>query len=106
MVQGDTLPLLVATLTHSDGITPWDLTLASSVKFTMKDATTGTVLVNNAACTIASDKTTGQVTYTWQIGDTATATTCNCEFKVTFIGGAILTFPAIQNDLKVVIRPV
>jgi hypothetical protein len=105
MVQGDTLPVLTVTLMHSDGVTPYVLT-GATVTFTMKDATTGNVLVNAKACTFdGTSGADGVVIYTWQTGDTVTATTCNCEFQVTFVTGQILTFPAIQNDLKVVFRP-
>lgn len=87
--SGDTAPALVATLKADDG-TVVNLT-GATVTFSMRDQKTGAILVTGA-CTLTS-ATGGVVTYTWVTGNTDVAGVYNADFKVTFSGGAIETFP-------------
>lgn len=95
MKQGDTLPVLIAQLVGADDV-PQDLTLATQVKFSMKNKKTGTVVINEADCTII-DALNGKVRYDWQVGDTASIGQFEGEFEVTFSGGKVATFPNSGN---------
>lgn len=88
MKRGDTAPSLRATLRNPDG-TAVDLT-GATVRFLMRDRTSGTVRVGSAAIVTAAS---GIVQYDWQSADTATAGTYDAEFEATFPGGKIETFP-------------
>ena len=87
IVQDDTRPPLEFNLTQ-DG-SPVDLT-GSTVRFYMKDATTGTVKINGSTCTI-TDAPKGKCTYLWQASDTNTAGGYVGEVEVTFPDGKIQT---------------
>ena len=87
IVQDDTRPPLEFTLTQ-DGA-PVDLT-GCTVKFYMKDATSGAVKISGATCTI-TDATKGKCRYSWQGSDTNTAGGYVGEVEVTFPDGKIQT---------------
>jgi hypothetical protein len=87
IVQNDTRPPLEFSLTQ-DGA-PVDLT-GCTVKFYMKDATTGSVKINGAVCTI-TDATKGKCRYSWQASDTNTVATYLGEVEVTFPDSKIQT---------------
>jgi len=87
IVRNDTRPPLEFTLTQ-DGA-PVDLT-GCTVKFYMKDATTGSVKINGVACTI-TDATKGKCRYSWTSSDTNTSATYLGEVEVTFPDGKIQT---------------
>jgi hypothetical protein len=97
IVQNDTRPPLEFTLTQ-DG-TPVDLT-GCTVKFYMKDATTGSVKINGVACAI-TDATKGKCRYSWTGTDTNTVATYLGEVEVTFADGKIQTG---YKQLSIIIR--
>ena len=97
IVQNDTRPPLEFTLTQ-DGA-PVDLT-GCTVKFYMKDATTGSVKINGVACTI-TDATKGKCRYSWTGTDTNTVATYLGEVAVTFADGKIQTG---YKQLSIIIR--
>ena len=87
IVQNDTRPPLEFDITQ-DG-KAIDLT-GATVKFYMKDSTTGSVKINGAACTII-DAVKGKCRYSWQASDTNTVGTYAGEVEVTFPDGKIQT---------------
>ena len=87
IVQDDTRPPLEFSLTQ-DG-SPVDLT-GCTVKFYMKDATSGSVKISGSACTI-TDATKGKCKYLWSGSDTNTAGSYVGEVEVTFSDGKIQT---------------
>ena len=87
IVQNDTLPPLEFNLTQ-DG-SPVNLT-GCTVKFYMKDATSGSVKINGTTCTI-TDATKGKCKYLWYGSDTNTVGTYLGEVEVTFPDGKIQT---------------
>lgn len=92
MHQGDTWPALQATLQDGNG-NPVDLTLATSVVLTVVSRRTGLQLFQRV-CTV-TNATGGQVSYTWQAGDTATPDSYAGTFLVTFVGGVEQTYPSL-----------
>jgi hypothetical protein len=90
----DTKPIYAAQLLDQAGTVneaPINLTNATSVKFIMNNASTGTNITNaNCAITAAA---TGQVTYAWDSDDTATSGTYNVEFEIHWNDGTIETVP-------------
>ena len=62
MKRNDTRPFLDVTLTDIDG-DAIDLTTASGVNFTMKDADNDVVKVNSQPCTLIDPVTNGAVRY-------------------------------------------
>jgi hypothetical protein len=97
--QGDTLPLLQATLTDSNGAV--NLSGAASVRFRMVSADTGAVTVD--ALAQIADPLNGIVSYAWTPSDTSTAGEYLAEFLVTFGNGTVEHFP---NDSYLWIRVV
>jgi hypothetical protein len=103
--KGDTLPALNATLRTSTGggaATAADLTAATAVILVIKNQSGGAAERLTAAFVSKPD---GTVTYDWQLGDTDTAGTYDCEWEVAF-GSDIQTFPnsgyftiVIETDL-------
>lgn len=91
LAQGDLLPILQAVLTQGANEATVDLT-GCTVTLRMVNAVTKVVAINGASCVIASAKG-GQVTYTWQPADTATAGTYLLQFLVIAPGGASYHFP-------------
>jgi len=87
IVQDDTRPPLEFSLTQ-DGA-PVDLT-GCTVKFYMKDATTGSIKINGVDCTV-TDAPKGKCRYSWSSSDTNTAGSYIGEVEVTFPDGKIQT---------------
>jgi hypothetical protein len=98
--QNDTLPVLQATLYKGDG-TVQDLT-TGTVKLSMWNAA-GTLVINEAACTIVGPATNGVAQYAWVAADTATAGTFRAEFHVYFASTQV-SFPD-PGQITVVIDP-
>lgn len=86
--QGNTLPAITATLADQSG-NPVNLT-GASVHFHMTNFYFGNV-VNSAATVV--NATSGQVSYSWQQGDTNNTGLFSCEWYVVFSNGAQQTFP-------------
>jgi hypothetical protein len=87
--QNDTYPPLRVTLTDSTD-TAVDVT-GATVTFRMVDAA-DTNIVDDKACSLITPAS-GIVEYQWLAADTDTAGDFRGEFHVTFVGGAIGTFP-------------
>jgi hypothetical protein len=89
--QGDRLPLVTCDLQQGvDTATPTaiDLTLASSVTFSMWDRKTKAVKVSAAACTIVT-AASGSVSWAPGATDTDTPGTYDAQWRVTFSGLAM-----------------
>lgn len=97
IVQNDTRPPLDFSLTQ-DGA-PVDLT-GCTVKFYMKNSTTGSVKINGATCAI-TDAIKGKCRYNWTGSDTDTVGTYLGEVEVTFADSKIQTG---FKQLSIVIR--
>ena len=95
--QGDTVPIIVATLQDANGVV--DLTNATSVAFHM--ANPGTARVKTLGTCDIIDLREGKVSYAWTATDTDTAGLWSGEFKVTWGDGTIERFP---NDHNIVIQ--
>lgn len=92
--QGDTLPVLEATITKADG-SALDLTNATAVVFRMRNVNArpaGTFKVNAAATFV--DKPNGIVRYTFTAADTNAPGSYAGEFVVSF-GGDQQTVPTV-----------
>lgn len=93
--RGDTSPSLRYTL---DPATV-DLT-GASVQFQWR--LRGGATVNSRAATIVTATGTPEVQHTWAAGDTDVAGLYEGEFRVTFAGGAVETFPNVGFiDLRI-----
>ena len=90
ITEGDTLPVLNATLLNDSG-TAVNLTNASSVRFHMRKIGSNKPTVVASATFV--DKPNGKVRYTWVTGNTAKAGLYDAEFQVTYVGGTIETYP-------------
>jgi hypothetical protein len=91
---GDTEPNLVATL-YKDNGNPYDLSAGTpTVEFALAEANESTLVVDsdtNASVSI-TDAANGEVSYSWQAGDTDTKGTYEGEFRVDDSNGAT-SFP-------------
>jgi len=94
--QDNTSPYIAATLKDANS-NAVDLT-GATVVFNMADLN-GTNVVNGGACTI-TDEEGGGVSYAWQSTDTQNAGSFQAEFKVTYTGGDVESFP--NNDYIIV----
>lgn len=63
----------------------------ATVRFVMAPRRGGSDVVNAAATIV--NAANGQVSYTWQAADTATTGAFCGQWKVTFSGGAVESFP-------------
>lgn len=90
MRQNDTAPFLQATLKDENGLAV-DLT-GATVVFSMRDASTQTLKVNESTANVTSP-TDGEVQYEWNTGDTDTVGSYEAEFEVTYSDSTIETFP-------------
>lgn len=92
MKKGDLLPLLRLTLYGDDG-EPVEFTPGSTARFRMRLAT----LTSGAYALDVTDSlnltSPGLLTYTWQVGDTATAGQYYAEVVITDGSGKPQTFP-------------
>ena len=91
--QNDTAPKLEAFLQDDKG-RPVNLTGASTV-FHMRLASDLSAKITSGSVTVES-ATKGHVSFTWTASNTDTAGIYQGEFQVTFVSGAIQTFP--NND--------
>lgn len=103
MVRNDLLPDLSIVCTYADG-TAVDLSAATSPKFYMRNAHDASAAPKVDASATISDGANGELTYSWQSGDTDTAGSYVAEFEVQ-ISGRRFTFPTGSQIMKVVIRP-
>ncbi len=99
--RGDRLPKLQATLKNPDGSVV-DLT-GATVKFRMFPAGGATAKVDGDGA-IEGAATQGNVSYSWQGGDTDTAGEFNGEWEVTFNSGLAETFPN-YDYMKILVVP-
>lgn len=82
---GDTEPDLVATL-YKDNDNPYDLSEGSpAVEFALAEANESTLVVDDdtSGNVSISDGANGEVSYSWQSGDTDSKGTYEGEFRVT-----------------------
>ena len=87
LVQNDTRPPLQFSISRSGKAV--DLT-GATVKFYMKDSTSGAVKINGVGC-LSTDPAKGKVQYNWAAGDTNTVGSYLGEVEVTFPDGTIQT---------------
>ncbi len=88
--EGALAPALTATLTDENG-TAVDVSAATAKTVSIVHIN-GTVIQDGATVDWVTDGTNGQVSYTWQSGDTDTTGELRVEFDIT-IGGAVIKFP-------------
>ncbi len=88
---GDTDADIRSTLKYADGSVV-DLTGPATVKFRMKPVEGGALTVD-ANASIVGTPANGLVQYSWQTADTDTAGLFVAEWRVTFPGGQVETFP-------------
>lgn len=103
--QGDSQPVLQATLQDDDG-TVVDLTNVSSVAFRLRERS-GTTLVVNGTADVVGPATGGVVKYEWEADDLADAQGLHYgEFLLTYSDGTVLTVPNGEDDwIKVYVTP-
>lgn len=89
MKQGDTAPALEVVLMENDD--PVDLTAAGAVEVVARRAGNPVPVFVR---TMQVEDQPGHATYQWQAGDTDQVGDLQVEFKVTWPGGAVQTFPA------------
>lgn len=101
MKQDDTRPVLQRFLLQTvDGATsPIALTVASAVRFTMRHQTATTLIATGMASIVAA--ASGQVSYTWASGQTATAGTYDAEWEIQWADGGYETVP---NDTYMTVQ--
>lgn len=93
--RNDRRPSLTAQFFQADGVTPLDLSSAASVSMVVRPTGAG---IDDApkfksSCTVVNSAT-GQISYTWNSGDTDTAGTFDYEFEITWASGITQTIPA------------
>lgn len=89
--KGDLLPIFRATLRDPSG-QPAALAGATSVLFSMRNSETGAVKVSRRAATIVNTST-GEVSYSWQSGDTDTVGLFDIEWVAVYVGNKPMTYP-------------
>ena len=92
ITQGDRAPALSIVAKDAGGNVV-DMTNATAVTFTMRDASTGTVKINAVAGTFGSPRTTGVLDYAWATNDTDTVAVYQAKFTVTWGDGTKTSFP-------------
>lgn len=85
------LPILQRQLLDADK-QPVDLTNVDTVVFNMATAETHVAKITRAAAVVV-DATDGQVSYTFQAGDTDTSGWYDAEFEVTMNDGTVQSYP-------------
>lgn len=80
---------MLATLQDANGDSV-DIT-GAAVRFHMRRTGVATTTIDASATIVTAE--TGIVRYDWQSGDTASVGSYQVEFEVTYIDGAIETFP-------------
>lgn len=90
-------PVFTVQLLQADGMTPFDLTLATQIKFRMRleEAAPGTLTVNNALMQIVGSPTLGKLKYSWQPTDVAAPGRYLAKVEVDFAVGSPLIFPTV-----------
>jgi hypothetical protein len=101
-IKGDTTPF-EDQLKWDDG-TVIDLTLATSVKFTMRAYQATTDKVAGVACSI-TDASNGKVKYNWIAGNVDTAGMYKYKYVITFTDTTILTVPSGDIAWMFIIDP-
>ena len=101
--EDDTLPLLETVLLDGNG-EPVDLTAAVSVKFSMRLDTHPRTIVLNEVAAAFSPTASGEVSYAWAAGNTATEGLYVIEWVVRWGAGGRATFPSKGFD-KVRVGP-
>ena len=98
MKQNDTLPMLPFRILQPDGVTPQDLTLATSVSMVVRvkgSAPTAPPLFKKPCTMLAqSGGNIGRGYYNWDPADTATAGAFEYELEIIWNDGEIQTVPA------------
>ncbi len=100
MKQGDLEPSLFATIVDSPGV-PAPLATASTIQLRFATATLVELWVRDVD---VDDADAGEVSYTWQDGDTDTPGTYYAEFVVDWSGSRLQTYPP-RGYLVIVIAP-
>lgn len=96
--QGDTYPSVTATLKDANG--PVDLSSAESILFVASLQgynANGLEPISRPAEVVEAEA--GQVEYHWQEGDTERYGRYLVEFKVTWSGGGVESFPSSSYDV-------
>lgn len=101
-IKGDTTPF-EDQLKWDDG-TVIDLTLATSVKFTMRLYQASIDKVAGVACSI-TDATAGKVKYNWSAADVNAAGMYKYKYVITFTDTTILTVPSGDIAWMFIIDP-
>lgn len=102
--QNDTRPRLVANLLQNFGQTDEAaivLSTATSVRLLMRERGVGSPATVEGVCSI-TDADTGEVTYTWAAGDTASSGTYDLEFEITWADGGVETVPSSGYETVVI----
>lgn len=86
--RGDTRPAIRRFFSTDAG--PLEIPGGSTVVFSMADALTGRLAVDQGLCQIEQGKA---VVYYWQDGDTAVAGLYQAEFEITYADGTVETAP-------------
>lgn len=101
--KGDLEPTFIATLYKEDGVTPIDLTSASSVKFIAVPVGGGTTI--NRAMSFVS-RAAGTVSWAPTAGDTGTVGAYNFEIQVTWSTGRWQTIPNDSFGSMVIVQDI
>ena len=88
--QGDLEPKFIVTLLQADGVTPIDLTSASSVKFIAQPVGAGAIINRSMAF---ENRAAGQVSWSPTATDTDTVGAYNFEVQITWSAGRWQTVP-------------
>jgi len=86
--EGDTSPSIVYALLPASVILS-----GATVRFSMRNRSTGAVVIDRAAAVIVTATVTPTVRYDWQSADTASAGFYDAEFEVTYSDATVETFP-------------
>lgn len=92
--QGDTVPIIQTNLVGVGGAVP--VIAGSTIRFHLRQRGATVAQVDGLAD--IDDAPTALVSYEWQPGDTDTAGLFLAEWKVTYAGGEIETFPNDESD--------
>jgi hypothetical protein len=104
LTQGDTQPVTFEHFRDADGY-PVPTNTVTSVKFSLKNRSTGAVPVNQAACTITSSGSDGLVC-TWSplATDLDTAGEYDGELVIQFANGKVKRYPEQAGTFLFTVR--